>query len=122
MRLLVSFFFLLLVVTGFCVVNQAHASPRTKQGKCGSVLPTSARWIGKNRYRVNYRSMYSLRKFYRKVFGRRNPRIRVIKLLALPKVLVYHIKNLRKSSRWAGMNLTLYRRKGKMNIFVICRK
>lgn len=98
-----------------------HAAPRTKRGVCGSVLPTSARSIGKNRYSVRYRSMYSLRKFYRKVFGRRNPKIRVIKLLALPKVLVYHIKNLRSGSSWKGMNLTLYRRKGKISIYVICR-
>ena len=85
----------LLAALFLCWNNPANAGPRTKRGVCGSVLPTSSKLIGKQRYSLWYpKTMYSLLKFYRKVFGSRNPSYKVTKLFALPKVVAYHLQNL----------------------------
>lgn len=113
----------LLAALFLCWNNPANAGPRTKRGVCGSVLPTSSKLIGKQRYSLWYpKTMYSLLKFYRKVFGSRNPSYKVTKLFALPKVVAYHLQNLSGNSRWKGMNLVHYKRKGRLQIYVICKK
>tara|TARA_B100000609_G_scaffold199551_1_gene204053 strand:- start:32885 stop:33253 length:369 start_codon:yes stop_codon:yes gene_type:complete len=98
---------------------------RSKAGPCGSKLPSwGVQNIGKNRYRVSYKSMPSLLKFYRKVYGYRNNKVtyRITKLFALRHVTAYHIRSLRKSTSWQGLNLVKYKRKGQMQVYVICRK
>ncbi len=100
-----------------------RAEARGRPGVCGSTLPRwGYRYLGKHRYATAYRSMPKLLKFYRKLFGYRSKKYKVIHMFSLPNVTAYHIKSLVPSTRWAGLNLTYYRLRNEMQIFVICRK
>ncbi|TNE44160.1 MAG: hypothetical protein EP343_30880 [Deltaproteobacteria bacterium] len=115
--------FVLILAFLFGAISIASAGPRTKRGACGSVLPNSSKSIGKQRYSVWYpKTMYSLLKFYRKVFGSRNPDYKVSKLFTVPGIVAHHLKNNSGKGRWKGMNLVHYKRKGKVQIYVICKK
>lgn len=103
------------------LATSVMASPRTQTGACGSVLPGNAQLVAKHRYNIPHMSnMYELLKFYRKVFGRNNTDYSVSKLLALPHVVAYHIKNHGGQGSWKGMNLVHYRHRNRMQIFVLC--
>ncbi len=121
---MVRFFlgFVLILAFGFTAASVVSAGPRTKRGVCGSVLPNSSKPMGKQRYSVWYpKTMYELLKFYRKVFGSRNPDYKVSKLFALPGIVAYHLKNHSGKGGWKGMNLVHYKRKAKVQIYVICK-
>ena len=119
-----SFFIFSFVIFSWTAAPQlAHTAPRTKRGDCGAVLPTSSQKIAPRRNNISYpRTMYRLLRYYRKVFGSHNTNYPVTRLFTLPRVIAYHIKNKRKRSRWSGMNLVYYKRKGRLQIYVICRK
>ena len=118
-----GFFFLTsLLCFGILTPGLGEAVPRTKTGACRAPLPTSTRKLEQRRYRVYYpRTLYGLLKFYRKLFGSRNPNYRVTKLFALSHVVAYHLRNLRPHASWKGLNLVYYRRKEQLQIFVLCK-
>lgn len=115
----------LLVLTLFVwalPLQSALAIPRSKRVDCGAPIPVwGIRKRGKRRYRTGYESLRSMLKYYKKIF-RYEYRIFSIKpLLFNDKVTAYHLKSKRSSTRWSGINIALYRRSAKVELYILCR-
>lgn len=101
------------------------ASPSSKRGACGAMVPKGAAELGGGRYSSGgYEDIDGVLKFYRKVYGSDGKNYKVRRLFVLRKVSAYHLRSLNSSSDWSGINIAFYRnrRNYRLQIYVICRK
>ncbi len=102
-----------------------HASPSSKRGVCGVMVPKGSAELGGGRYSSGgYEEIDGLLKFYRKVYGSDGKNYKLRRLFVLRKVSAYHLRSLNSSSGWSGINIAFYRnrRNYRLQIYVICRK
>ncbi len=118
LTLLGSFFLLGLLAPSSVVAG----TPRSQRVECGAYVPVwGVRKRGSRRYRTGYESLRSILKFYRKVLRAKGISYSSKPLLMNDKVTSYHIRSKSSSTRWAGVNVALYRRSAKIEAFIICR-
>jgi hypothetical protein len=119
---LLCFSLILLTLTWLAPVSRVEAVPRSQRVACGAPIPVwGVRKRGKRRYRTGYESLRSILKFYKKIFRYEYRLFSIKPLLFNDKVTAYHLRSKRSSTRWAGINIALYRRSAKIEVFIICR-
>ncbi|MCK6510058.1 hypothetical protein L6R29_08840 [Myxococcota bacterium] len=102
----------------------AQASPSSKRGSCGVMVPKGSEDLGGGRYSSGgYEDIDGILKFYRKVYGSDGKNYKLRQLFVLRHVSAYHLRSLNSSSGWSGINVAFYRnrRNYRLQIYVICR-